>query len=1187
MEFASPRWGAYEDTRSLRDATTPSSTYAVSAQYAAYADRRGVFARKLATGEHYKRLFRYEDERPWFQPVLAFSTIRGRLLAIATGVQILVFDVDTKSVKYALKGNGRIITSLAWSESKAGILATGAVDGSICVWSIKHPARPLYHVRAFHGACNRVAFHPKDQELLAGCHNDCISVWALPSTKPFLVTKAKDSDFTTLRWFATDPLRVLGISSTGSVCIYDVHSALETFRQTPSRRLEDNDDEETMFGRLEDIGYMPASEFSIGMNISQALLIGRNGLIVLPRDGHILFFITFFADRDEATELWRLRLDDLIDCFSLRVRDRAVQVVACMGAETQAYEVPGTVLDGMGWKIATSTSGQYGDDASQDRTEPVAHTMRPELHVYSRLIQSPPTSRKPPVADRLAKPDVEFKKKPRLLLASKSKAAVPADIPSSITSSLELSKSKGGYDEQESPITALSPSIPARHTSLERAISPLDESMHLPARASFDSITSTAGHDSDSDDETFAEQLQGSGSFLPGGVNVPLPRTCGASFGANGQLIMFFPTRAQPASMNNSITVEAPATRERHNSTVTRLFPHFGNLGSRVGALWSTTDSVGSPEKYRHVAYRSSMPISSFGNNPQWSTRTSPTKPTNTGLTYQKNVKVAIHEVKSLQAMQRLAYEYRVLPEKDESMADLCSENATSAANASMKEAARMWRMLAVLLEQRTCDTSKLTPEQADGVASSRTQRPALSRNISAASAHDDRAGRHNTVRLEWLHHPMGRNWAMEKILSWAELQADVQMLACVTSILIRLSEDLRLDNSRQPLQDCYGDGPQSPLGRKPPPSIPLVRTDTNITDVSLSDYSPVKPYSSRTSSRDPSLPTTPYIDSSTNTPPLALPPLNRHTSRLSASGSASPETHRGSFSAAAKYYAQTISDKLGGYSTSPPIRKLGGSPANELSTSLPTAIGSWSKSVTFAAGSDPTRDGRRSLSLAHDDDSYDSDRTIDEMSLPRTPNSNHGITVRTLNGQSFGDYGIVTRPLGLSLLPQHLATKSSIWRDTYAEQLRSWDLIIEAAEYENISDLAGAKCSIAFKGMSRSHVVPHIDPQRRGVTCCICFCIIKAAKQVCPACLHTTHKHCLEELVADFDGVDAAFTCPTGCGCECAAVGDVSYHAVEEDRHAELEAAESAPAIHAQYPKNRSLTDPRLLRQRSEGNSW
>ncbi|KAM3415971.1 hypothetical protein BST61_g9460 [Cercospora zeina] len=525
MEVASPRRAAYHDASPLRDPALPDATYAVSAQYAAYADRRGVFARKLTTHDHYRRLFRYDADRPWFQPLLAFSSIRGRLVAIATGVQILIFDLDSKHVENVLKGNGRIVTSLAWAESKPGILATGAVDGSVCVWSLTQSARPLHHVRTLHSACTHVAFHPKDHELIASCHRGRVSVWALPSPTPFLVSKSKETDISALRWFATEPSRVLAISATGSVSIYDVKRALLHFKNNPRDGVDYGDGEDALFRGFEDVKYTPASTFELGLNISQATLIGRNGLIVLPRHGHVLYFIAFFADKDEATELWRLRLDDLIDCFSLRMRESSVQIVACIGVDTQTYDVPVAVLHGMGWDQSTHAHLPHAHKGSFDRAEERSRTMRPELITLDRQSHSPPPSR-PPVHQRFRCPHFAPKEREVSPSTRKSTTNVQVSPLPSMTSSLELPKPSVETDEQDSPTPFLSPSIPARRASAARAIAPLDESLRLPPRASFDSITSTTGHDSDSDDETFAEHLQGSASFLPGGVNVPLPRTC-------------------------------------------------------------------------------------------------------------------------------------------------------------------------------------------------------------------------------------------------------------------------------------------------------------------------------------------------------------------------------------------------------------------------------------------------------------------------------------------------------------------------------------------------------------------------------------------------------------------------------------------------------------------------------------
>ncbi|KAF2212216.1 hypothetical protein CERZMDRAFT_97496 [Cercospora zeae-maydis SCOH1-5] len=1187
MEFASPRWAASDDTSALRDAGLPDATYAVSAQYAAYANRRGVFARKLTTHEHYSRLFRYDDNRPWFQPLLAFSSIRGKLLAIATGVQILIFDVDSKKVKNVLKGNGRIITSLTWADSKPGILATGAVDGSVCVWSLKQSARPLHHVRSLHSACTHVAFHPKDHELIASCHKGRVSVWTLPSTTPFLVSKPKNADISALRWFATDPSRVLAISATGSVSIYDVKRALLNFKSIS----RGGDGEDRLFRGLVDVKYTPASTFELGLHISQATLIGRNGLIVLPRHGHLLYFITFFADKDEATELWRLRLDDLIDCFSLRIRESSVQIVACIGAETQTYDVPVAVLHGMGWDQSTHNHLSNAHTGSFDRVEDRSRTMRPELITFDRLSHSPPP-RKPSLHNRARRPHFEAQGHESSPSMRKWNTNAQSSLLPSMTSSLELPKPSVETDEQDSPMPFLSPSIPARRKSMGHAIAPLDISLRLPPRASFDSMTSTAGHDSDSDDETFAEHLQGSGSFLPGGVNVPLPRTCGACFGPSGQLTTFFPTRVQPRSQSEGNDMEGYAfeTRGRQNSEVSRLFPTFGNLPTfyRTDAV-SESEGSSSPTKPARAGPRFSIPTSSFGDT-RWAVKVSQVKTMGSSLQIQQKIRVSVHEVKSLQSAQWLAYDYRILPEDGESASMLCEENAKFAVGASMDEAAKMWRALAILLEQRSCRESDLAFHEDEATVGSNHQRPALSRNLSLASSYTGNAVGSDTIKLHWLRHPLGRTWAVGEILRWAERQADVQLLACISSLLINVSEVFRSEftgqkSSSHSQHDC-NPGPNGFSGGGTHLNIPLLRTGTDLTEVSLLDGSPEKPYSSHTSSRDPSLPTTPYLESSASTPPLASPYFNRHSTRLSASGSASPEHHRGSFSAAAKYYAQTISDRLAGYSTSPPARKLGSSPGNELSTSLPTATGSWSKSVSFATASDVTCDTRHSLSLPREDEVYDSDRTIDELSLPRTPNPTTGVTVRELNGQSFWGEPLASSEAA-SLMPDHFATKCGIWRSAYAEQLRSWDLLIEAAELENVSDLAGATPSTP-NPPTGERCEPHLAAQCRGATCCICFCTIKAAKQLCPACLHTTHPKCLEDLMVHLESDNAIFTCPTGCGCQCLEEADVQF-VLEDGSTIDGESAEpdAASSLRTQFAKKRSLTDPRLLRERLEGNSW
>jgi hypothetical protein len=1186
MEVRSARWNGNVDTSAKRRlniyTSASAATYAVNAQYAAYADQRGVFARRLQSNEDYKRLFRYDEGRPWFQPVLAFSSARLNLLGIATGVQILIFDVESKKVKHTLKGNGRIITSLAFSPSNAAQLATGGVDGSICVWSLKRPARPLYHLRAFHGACNHVAFHPTRPELLAGCHKDCLSIWAFPRTRPFLVTRSKDTDIKSLHWFYRDPPRVLAICATGAVSIYDIGSALKECERANVRR-DFGDDEDTVFGKLEDIACVPSMDFDLGFQVSQALLIGRTGLIVLPQSGHVLFFITFSGEHETPTELWRLRLDDFIDCFSPRIRNGAVQVVACLGADTEAYEVPSAVLDGMGWDaesgarvlqpkstIATALRG----------TDRAAPTMRPELSIYQRQVDS---------ASRKRSRHVRF---PVLALASsrkhepvkprKRKHGEHSVLPPSITSSLELPKPRGEDSDQDSPMPFLSPSIPARRDS--DSVVSLDQNMQLPPRASFDSMASAAAHDSDSDDETFAENMQGSQSHLPGGVNVPLPRTCGAAFGPNGQLLTFLLARPRPISVMDDFAISDDFNHTRQDSEVTRLFPAFGNLELTPGsdAVTSDSESSASPPVAR-ASHRPPLHTSSYEARQSWSAKISPVKQNAEAFSSYQKVNVSIREVEWLtQAQKSLAEKYRVFSEEDdEKIAEVCYQNASCAAAADLNDVADLWRLLALMLEQKEVGAS--VPAAADGMVPPSSSRPVMSRDNSARSSHGGRASKTVRKRLQWLQHPFGKTWAVAKVLEWAEGQADVQLLACISAILARVSEALDYKTPRRRANSAATDKslPEGSIQDETslPPGVPILRASADSIATSALEESPVKAPSPHNVSRDPSQPTTPYLDSSSSTPPFSFNPAARQNTVFSASDSASPDMHRNSFSAAAKYYAQSVSDKLASYGASPPLKRLGGSPNNELSSSLPTGAGSWSKSVSFASNIDHAYWSERSLSVAQEEeDRYDSDRTVDDTSLPHTPKpAPPGIIVREMNGFSFYDEPVTS--LSTCLMPDHLLDKSQIWRDYYAEQLRSWNLLLEAAELNKVS--ISPAHSQAVTGDPSNGIYPTIPPGARGPACGICFCLLDAAEHLCPACFHATHPACLEELLHVVGDED--FTCPTGCGCDCLTVGLVQYELQEEHGSVEeVEGTTGRPPVR----KNMSLTDPRYLRAKMQNDA-
>lgn len=1160
------------------------ASYTVNARYAAFAGHRGIVVRDLSIPDDRIYRIRYETGRPRFNAVLAFSPVRLNFLAVANGSQILIFDVAARKTHRTLKGNGRIVNSICFATANPSTLVTGAVDGSFCVWSLEESSRPLHHIRGLIGACSNVAVSHSNTDHLAICHKGKVSVWSLPCLRPVAVMKSKTPTLELLSWCPTVPHSIAGISSSGGMTIWDVRDALNASKLPTNSEKDDEDDEDdhAMFGEPEDMDSAPCSTLQLGYPISQVQLLGHRGVVVLPCRGNTLFFYAYNQERSDFTELWRLSLDATIECFTLRETGTIVKTAACFRDMIQEYNVPTPVLDGMGWsetKPSTINSPHIQKHGSPKVTASLRSdaTMRPEPPLPRKR-----SWRKLEVASKSSPVNVagreRYSYKPSRFITSNHKPHSLASPPRSMNSSLELPTKHALGKEDESPMPFLSPTIPARQTVPE-SIPSLDESLRFPplGRASFDSLvsSSTLDNDSDSDDETFAGNMRSSGLQLPGGVNVPLPRTCGASFGQNGQLCTFFPFRARPTSFMEEVEVMDSGKVGTHISDAARLFPTFGNLAATLRTHDdSDTDSVASLKEFVGENSQSVLQPASFESRPSWKAKVSPIKASSRPLTEEHSVNVAVHEVETLlPGRKALAMQYRLMTQADESDAQLCSNNATVAAEEGLSGVADAWRALALMLESaplldvvhkggRNCDVGMVC------------HRPAMSRSISAISEAGDEIKGADTFQSQYGDHPLGKAWAIERILRWAEHRADVQTLAC-TSALIAQAVGRKAADLRVPPPGLEPDVLTSKLLELEVPSD-ISAFHQQSSALGMVEESPLKPSLSHTSSRDPSQPPTPFLNSSANTPPLSFSAASRQSARLFTSGSASPEQHqRSSFGAAAKYYAQTISDKFSSYGSSPPTRKSGTSPGNELSSSLPTATGSWSKSVSFASNLGPAKDETRRGSLKQEDNSYDSDRTVDDASLPRTPKMPpSGVIFKKTNAQDafFDELG--TNP-PRSCRAEQMLGRGALWCKSYSEQLRSWDFLVEAAELDNIHKLA--ESSDMTSSSAHAAILPEPVTGKARAVCAICYCVIRGAEQLCPACFHTSHPNCLEQLIAGMG--ERLFTCPTGCGCDCSEVSELRLE-ITENLH---DIPRSAPP----FKKKSSFTDPRRLRLKLQGESW
>ncbi|KAK5722998.1 hypothetical protein LTR17_014048 [Elasticomyces elasticus] len=1052
-------------------------------------------------------------------PLIELSQVAEHRLAVSSREQIHVYDLETRIRTHVLPGSGRVISSLAFHPQRPGTVASGAIDGTaVCVWEVAD---------------------------------------ALPLRRP---TRSID---------------------------------------------DDSNDEEGFFGELDGFKTLtsPIARLEVEGLIGSAEWFGEHGMHVsLPSRSEVRIY-SFGPDWEMLHEVWRAMLKFEALAVVIHSVDGFTTLTAVASDESQSYRIPTTILDELGGhtqrpSMSGSTPGTY------DFATRIANSPRPKVLPAVRdwptnntlRASTTPVSIASMRAERgsFPKTSVQLQQRRRGSsgLSKVTAIAATSEVPSlpatpvskAMTSSLELPKTRD--DDEDSLIPFLSPFIPARKPSPNTAPR-IEESTDLPSlqSTSFDSLVSTE-QDSESDDETLAGGMRNSSRVLPGGINVPLPRTCGALFAPNGQLLTFHSPRPRPATARAVAPQHNPADSQRRARTMAGLFPKFGEILAFPDNSESDDDeSDGS--SFDGMLLTSETQLLSFERLNVQSTEALPPQSRPAFYDADKFI-VSVHDLQdSVPTYRVVAQEYRIFCEEEESGSDLCRHNANVADSAGLKATARIWRLVALLLEDKIPLRRIERDDSSTDISFVARQAIGLSHGEVGIAKSEIEPSEYGKVR--WADSPLGRTCLLMECFDWAESKADIQLLALLSAVLVEA------ESRNSP---SFAQAPAMPY-RSPTYSrdyvayVPLGRdARTNNQAIAISRHesqsgslmydSPTKlQHSSQMVSRTPSLPSTPHMDSTSSTPPLSLPSFSRQSTKLSGSGSgsggtASPDHHRSSFSAAARHYAQSITDKFGSYGTSPPLKKNSISPGpNELSTSLSSG-GSWSKSVSFASNASTTRDSQLSQSYGNADlDGYDSDRTVEDTSLPHTPKLGPvPVMLQLPNSEMFTDE--ITGSAKLPLLSSDLASRAVLWRSYYAEQLRCWGLLMQAAELEKVSGIVASG--------DRPGVHLFRAPKQRKPECSICFAVTEKLLQMCPACLHTTHLRCLSDYVASMeDGED--FECPTGCGCQCTGLPyeHTELHIPTEEVVEEAR-EETAPKRVWRKP---SFTDPRRWRARLEGESW
>lgn len=1139
--------------------------------------------------------------------VLALSFCRQHLLAVSHGPRILVFDVISGKLERTFEGNGRIITALTWSPAQVDLLFSGSIDGSISVWSArsKNPGSPHAQLR-LGGACRAIECSATDATMLACVVDGRVDL--ISRQEPHLlrvvrhITLAGDG-ICSVAWHPANSRHLLAGTRAGNMRLYDIADSSKQALSSKSRLDEHcSDSEDGFFGDFDGIDVTHAIfEVAEHEPSVQVQWLTSGIFACLSSCSPHCSIYAWHDETTEALELWSEDLDPTVIRIGVMWRESTMDLVQVSQNGVSRINLPQNI------STEARRCTLVGDDAASE----------PQNIDKSRLDRPSTGDGMLPVSiSQLRYQESSFARTSRQLKYRKASfertqgghsdtfkghsgktGAVSPPPPTSMASSLELPKQR---DEEGSPMPFLSPSIPSRKPS-PGELTALDDNIKLLPlpRASSDSIqaNSTANSESDdSDDETFVDGMHGSASFLPGGINVPLPKACAALFTPTGELLTFFPPKPKLASSKGQAAKEDGAGDPKANARrVARLFPSFGNLAGEGDDLdedsgFESMSSVSERDLPLRLRSNFSFFPSSIPSEQSWKARISPTKHSFTEQSPHKVI-VALHDFSAIEtllpASRTLAQEYKILCEPEKNADEVCQHNARAAETLGLHDAADVWRLLALLFWDRV-HPEKFSTDNSD------LEIPMLARKALQLGWEDWRTNRPDSRptqtdgNLCWTNNPLGSAWIIRAIFDWAESLADTQFLATLSAILAYQPKSMP---STRPLsrqndgthllphqQDYFSKISYTQQSQSfTNSSLPTLRTSS--TTGEQSHYqSPVKPQQpSAISSCNPSQPSTPYFEFGTSTPSQSLPTLGRQSTRLSASGSASPEHHRTSFSAAAKYYAQSISDKFasyGAYSTSPPAKKIGTSPSNtnELSTSFQS--GSWGKSVSFASTTNTTKASLLSTSYedAQEDEGYDSDKTIEDLSQPQTPRDMNECIVTCKNDKQFDDDA-----LGGShavLLPPDMVTKCRLWCEYYVEQLRCWDLLAEAAEMEKV---CGVTC-LRRSADEVEHAGMHpVVPPHRSKTCSICSVKMTGAQLFCSRCSHTAHLSCIESFVIAMGlGEEQVFLCPSGCGCNCDQVP--------------FEAAEVEPAImprHEKPMKKASFTDPMLWRARVEGDSW
>ncbi|QIX00679.1 hypothetical protein AMS68_006196 [Peltaster fructicola] len=511
------------------------------------------------------------------RPILSLSPPTSSFLAISRNASVDIYDIDAQRVKATLIGSRRCITALCWSPC-GSYLASGSIDGSLYIWALTRPSRPVAQCVIKTGLIQHVAWSKQSGAVIAVVNDSGLYIWDKAYTTQCVVSFARKADrLKHLSWSPHHESILLATSSEGRLCVWDLTPVVEQLRlaKIPTQPSP--------------VTHSLVSQKKLFRSVLYVRWISEQAVALLYEAGKTFAVVDVRSPSFGSID-WELGFSHPFEAFGFEGDGERTHVRMVSREKQRTYPLPGrrTNVEAVSRPVSGESTG--GDSVSCSST-------------LTRTMTAVPISKLREI-NRTRCVQASQHQENRIASLSDSLSTLRPESSTTHLPTPSSSRPRLAREESDSPMPFLSPAIPAKRTA-HRADNVLNmDSIALPDSHSdgyFGSFSSATAHDSDSDDDAFdLKSSKDNTRLMPGGVNVPLPRSCGAVFTTNGNIVMFRPPQIKAVpDKDTSVSEQIDASHGDMEQTA-RLFPTFGNLFAAMAHFATVPGVVSTYESIEH-----------------------------------------------------------------------------------------------------------------------------------------------------------------------------------------------------------------------------------------------------------------------------------------------------------------------------------------------------------------------------------------------------------------------------------------------------------------------------------------------------------------------------------------------------------------------------------------------------------